>query len=63
MDALTCADLTVGPQGQRVTLEERIAEILDRYPESDPVHRAIMHARVELEAAVRRAEARLAIAG
>jgi hypothetical protein len=42
MDALTCADMTVGPQGQRVTVEERIAEILDRYPESDPVHRAIM---------------------
>jgi hypothetical protein len=61
MDALTCADMTVGPEGQRVTFEQRIAEILDRYPEDDPVHRAIMRARVELESAVRRAEARLAV--
>jgi hypothetical protein len=63
MDVLTCADMTVGPLGQRVTFEERIAEILDRYPQSDPVNRAIRHGRVELEAAVRRAEARLAATG
>jgi hypothetical protein len=63
MDALTCADMTVGPEGQRVTFEQRIAEILDRYPEDDPVHRAIMRARVELEAAVRRADARVGVAG
>jgi hypothetical protein len=63
MDVLTCADMTVGPQGERVTFEERIAEILDRYPEGDPVHRAIVRARGELEAAVRRAEARRAVTG
>jgi HD superfamily phosphodiesterase len=63
MDALTCADMTVGPEGQRITFEQRIAEILDRYPQDDPVHRAIKRARVELESAVRRAEARVALAG
>jgi putative nucleotidyltransferase with HDIG domain len=63
MDALTCADMTVGPEGQLVTFEQRIAEILDRYPQDDPVHRAIMRAQVELESAVRRAEARVALAG
>jgi HD domain len=63
MDALTCADMTVGPRGQWLTLEERIAEILDRYPESDPVHRAIVRARVELETSVRRAETRLTVPG
>jgi hypothetical protein len=63
MDALTCADMTVGPEGQPVTFEQRVAEVLDRYPEEDPVHRAIMRARVELESAVHRAEARLAAVG
>ncbi len=63
MDALTCADMTVGPQGERVTFEERIAEILDRYPEGDPVNRAIVRARGELEAAVRRTETRIAAIG
>lgn len=63
MDALTCADMTVGPEGQRVTLEQRIVEVLNRYSVDDPVHRAIMRARVELESAVRRAEARLAVVG
>jgi hypothetical protein len=61
-DALTWADMTVGPEGQPLTFEERIAEILDRYPQDDPVHRAIMRARFELESAVRRAEARVALA-
>jgi hypothetical protein len=62
-DALACADMTVGPLGQRMSFEERLAEILNRYPESDPVHRAIVRGRADLEAAVRRAEARVAAAG
>jgi hypothetical protein len=63
MDALSCADMTIGPQGQRVTFEERIAEISSRYSEDDPVYRAIRRARDKLEAAVRRAESRVALAG
>jgi hypothetical protein len=49
LDALTYADMTTGPAGQRVDLEERIAEVLERYPRDDPVHRAISrsHPRID----------------
>ena len=36
MDALTFADMTIGPAGQPMTLEERISEIRDRYPPGRP---------------------------
>ncbi|EIE99813.1 HD domain-containing protein [Saccharomonospora glauca] len=39
MDALVTADLTTGPSGERLTYDERIAEILERYSADDPVHR------------------------
>ena len=45
MDALTFADMTTGPAGQPMTLDERIEEVQRRYPPSDPVHRAIVRAR------------------
>lgn len=38
---LSCADLCTGPDGVPVDPAERIAEILQRYPTTDPVHRAI----------------------
>lgn len=58
-DALDTADLTTGPDGQSMTFDERMDEILHRYPPSDPVHKFWLHARpVELEA-VRRTEVRL----
>jgi hypothetical protein len=60
LDALTFADMTTGPTGGRVTVKERLAEILGRYRPEDPVHRAVDHARVDLMAAVRRTELRLA---
>ena len=60
MDALAYADMTTGPTGRGVTVEERLAEILERYGPDDPVHRAISRARVDLVAAVRRTEIRLA---
>jgi predicted hydrolase (HD superfamily) len=37
LDALVTADLTTGPGGERLTYDERIAEILKRYPPEDPV--------------------------
>jgi hypothetical protein len=40
--------------GHRLTLEARIAEILERYPADDPVHRAISRSRPVLAAAVER---------
>jgi hypothetical protein len=59
MDALTFADMTSGPAGQPMTLDERISEIRRRYPPDDPVHRAIIRARPLLQAAVERTQARL----
>jgi HD domain len=60
LDALTYADMTTGPAGQPVDLEERIAEILERYPPDDPVHRAISRSHPMLREAVARTHARLA---
>ena len=59
MDALTTADLTVGPQGQRLEASDRIEEILHRYPPHSPVHRAIQRAVPLLLAHVRRTLNRL----
>jgi hypothetical protein len=59
MDALTFADMTTGPAGQAMTLDERIEEAQRRYPPDDPVHRAIARARPLLQAAVDRTRRRL----
>jgi hypothetical protein len=59
MDALTFADMTTGPAGQPMTLDQRIDEILCRYPSDDPVHRAIVRAQPVLQAAVERTWLRL----
>ena len=59
MDALTFADMTIGPAGQPMTLDERISEIRDRYPQDDPVHRAIVRARPLLQAVIDRTQQRL----
>jgi len=61
-DALTYADLTTGPDGQPVTVEQRIAEILCRYPPESPVHRGIRRASPELVTTCERAASRLAAA-
>ena len=60
-DALTVADTTTSPTGQPVTVEERLSEILDRYPPTDPVHRAISESSEQLRAAVARVEERLGV--
>ncbi|GAA4544206.1 HD domain-containing protein [Pseudonocardia xishanensis] len=60
LDALALADLTTGPAGEPLTYDERIAEILHRYPEDDPVHQAWLEAEPVLRESVQRAEARLA---
>jgi putative nucleotidyltransferase with HDIG domain len=56
LDALTYADLTTGPKGQRVTFPERISEILGRYGAGDPVHQAITRAQPSLASSVKRTE-------
>jgi hypothetical protein len=59
MDALTFADMTTGPAGQPMTIDQRVDEILRRYPPDDPVHRAILRAQPSLETAVERTCQRL----
>ncbi|MCP2165574.1 HD domain-containing protein [Goodfellowiella coeruleoviolacea] len=59
LDALAAADLTTGPDGQPLTFDERMDEILTRYPPDDPVHRTWLKARPVLREAVTRTEHRL----
>lgn len=60
LDALALADLTTGPSGEPLTYDERIAEILRRYPEDNPVHKAWLEAEPVLRKSVGRVEVRLA---
>lgn len=60
MDALVYSDMTTGPAGQRLAFEARVAEILERYPPDNPVHRAISRSRPTLAAAVDRTARQLA---
>jgi hypothetical protein len=59
MDALTFADMTTGPAGQPMTLEQRVEEVQRRYPSDDPVYKAIVRAQPLLEAAIDRTQQRL----
>jgi hypothetical protein len=59
VDALTYADMTTSPRGLPVSFDERIAEILRRYPPDDPVHRAIIAGRSDLAKSVENTLARL----
>jgi hypothetical protein len=59
MDALAFADMTTGPAGQPMTLDQRIEEVQRRYPPDDPVYRAIVRARPLLQAAIDRTRQRL----
>ena len=62
-DALIWADMTTGPTGQTVTVEDRLAEILRRYTAESPVHRAIEEASANIVAAVSRAQRRITESG
>jgi hypothetical protein len=59
LDALTYADMTTSPRGLPATFDERIAEILRRYPPDDPVRRAILAGRSDLAKSVEDTLARL----
>jgi hypothetical protein len=59
LDALTYADMTTSPRGLPVSFDERIAEIIRRYPPDDPVHRAILAGRSDLAKSVESTLARL----
>jgi len=59
LDALCLADLTTDPDGRRVTVDARLEEILSRYPDGDPVNRAVTRSARTLRAAAARAASRL----
>lgn len=58
--ALAYCDITTGPQGEDVTLDERIAEVGVRRGQDSIVYRALVAARPELEEAVLLTSRRLA---
>lgn len=61
LDLLTFVDLTTGPKGQRVSVRERLDEIVNRYSEEDPVHRAVSRSRGSLVESCERAVAGLGL--
>lgn len=58
-DALTYVDMTIGPQGQGMSVRERLREILERYPRDHVVHQSILRASPSIVASVARVEQRL----
>lgn len=54
LDALTFCDLTTGPEGFAVSVEDRLNDVLARYEPDDPVYRAVDAGREELLATVGR---------
>lgn len=62
-DALTFCDLVIGPRGQRVSVEERVSEVIGRYGDQHPVSQALLAALPEIKRAVADTEARAAAVG
>ena len=62
LDVLTMIDLTVSPTGEPIRDVDRIAEILRRYKDGDPVFRAVTRSRPSLLAASTRSKALLNLA-
>ncbi|MFG2113184.1 HD domain-containing protein [Streptomyces sp. NPDC048718] len=60
VDALVYCDMTTSPEGERMTANDRVAEIINRYEETGPVGRFIRRAAPHVSAAVARIEAALA---
>lgn len=56
LDILNLIDLSTSPTGQEVRDVDRIAEILGRYEEGHPVHRAVTRSQHELLASSARAK-------
>lgn len=56
LDLLTMIDLSVGPDGTSLVDVDRIADILARYSEEDPVYRAVTRSQAALLASSARAK-------
>jgi len=61
-DVLTLIDMSTSPMGGRISVQERLAEILERYPDEDRVHRAVSRSCSHLEESASRAAERLGLA-
>lgn len=61
-DELCFCDMTTGPAGQLMTVDERLADIRDRYGAGSIVGDAISLAEPELRASVSRVQARIDLA-
>ena len=62
LDTLVLLDMTTGPTGERVSVDERVADILSRYRPSDPVFRAISRSGQFLRESAARAAQELGLA-
>ena len=58
-DALIYCDMTTGPDGQRMSVEQRLAEIHSRYGSNDPVTCALERSASQLIDAVARVRGKL----
>jgi hypothetical protein len=54
LDALTYCDMTTDPNGQRISVQQRLDEIRSRYSPDDPVSRALARSAPQLLASVAR---------
>jgi hypothetical protein len=59
LDALTYCDLTAAVDGRNVDVEERLREILSRYPREHVVHRSVVRSGPALRRAAANVEHRL----
>jgi hypothetical protein len=59
LEALIYCDMTAGADGQTVDVEQRLAEILTRYPSNHVVHRSITRSAPLLRAATHNTARRL----
>jgi hypothetical protein len=62
-DALIYCDMTTGPDGQHLPVDQRIAEIRARYGPNDPVSLALTRSAPQLTNAVKRVTRRLERSG
>ncbi len=60
VDALCFCDMTTGPDGQAVSVDDRLAEICDRYGPDDLVTRSITRAAPQIHRSTARIEDLLA---
>jgi putative nucleotidyltransferase with HDIG domain len=59
MNVLVWADMTVGPRGDVLSPQSRVAEIFMRYPDDHPVHQAVADAETYLTFCVAETHSRL----